>query len=145
MSSRSTPSGSVGAVSGADIHAVTANSLAVGVWSVFARLTGLVRVVTIAAVLGPTYFGNLFQATNSVPNLIYEFLAGNLNESLLVPRLVPHIDRSDDAGAARIAGQFLAVLLSLFIAVACVTMNEWPPSATAAPRMKSACPPVEDT
>ena len=113
-------------VSGADIHAVTANSLAVGVWTVFARLTGLGRVVAIAAVLGPTFFGNLFQATNTVPNLIYEFLAGNLIVSLLVPRLVPHVDRDRHGHAEKTAGQFLAVLLSIFGIVAAVTLAVGP-------------------
>ena len=75
------------------------DSLVVGGCTAVSRATGVVRVVVVGAVLGPTYFGNTFQLTNSLPNLIYYgFLAGSLFSSLLVPALVHHIDRADRAG-----------------------------------------------
>lgn len=109
-----------------DMRVVTANSLAVGTWTVLGRATGLCRAVAIAAVLGPTYFGNLFQATNTIPNLLYEFLAGNLIVSLLVPPLVRRADASDREGAARLACQFLAVLLTVFAVIAVITIAAGP-------------------
>jgi len=89
----------------------------VAVWTLVSRLVGLLRVVVIAAVLGPTYFGNVFQATNLIPNLTYEFLTGALFTSLLVPSLVRHLDDGDPAAAARTAGGFLGVVLLGFSAV----------------------------
>ena len=47
------------------------DSLVVGGCTAVSRATGVVRVVVVGAVLGPTYFGNTFQLTNSLPNLIY--------------------------------------------------------------------------
>ncbi len=64
-----------------------------GAWTAVSRATGVIRVIVIGAVLGPTFFANTYQLTNSLPNLIYYgFLAGSLFSSLLVPALVAHID-----------------------------------------------------
>jgi putative peptidoglycan lipid II flippase len=83
------------------------DSISVAGWTLVSRVTGVVRVVSIAAVLGPTYFGNLFQSTNQLPNLAYELLAGSLFASMLVPAIVRHLDVRDHAGAARVVGGFL--------------------------------------
>jgi putative peptidoglycan lipid II flippase len=94
---------------------VAGHSAAVAGWTTVSRLTGFLRVVTIAAVLGPTFFGNLFQATNLLPNVTYELLAGPLIASLLVPALVRHIDGADRRATERVAGGFLGVLLTVFV------------------------------
>src|ERR1700733_4571430 len=95
-----TPEGAVG------------DSLSVAVWTVISRFTGVLRGVTIAAVLGVTYFANTYQFTNSLPNLIfYGLLAGSLFSSLLIPALVQHIDAGDRRAAARTAGGLLGVAL----------------------------------
>jgi putative peptidoglycan lipid II flippase len=91
--------------------AVARNSLSVAGWTIVSRLTGLARVVAIAVVLGPTYLGNTYVATNLVPNLVFELLAGSLLASLLVPPLVRHLARGDLAGAERVAGGFLGLWL----------------------------------
>ncbi|NYJ05843.1 murein biosynthesis integral membrane protein MurJ [Petropleomorpha daqingensis] len=76
------------------------------------RLTGVLRIAAIGAVLGPTLLGNAFQFTNSLPNLVYYgFLAGSLFSSLLVPTLVRTLDAGDRLGSERIAGGFLGVAL----------------------------------
>jgi putative peptidoglycan lipid II flippase len=93
---------------------VAANSASVALWTAVSRVTGFARVVTIAAVLGPTYFGNLFQSVNLLPNAAFELLAGSLLASLLVPAIVHAIDARDPETAGRIAGGFLGVLCVLF-------------------------------
>jgi len=75
-------------------------------------------VAVVAAVLGATYFGNTYQATNLLPNLTYEFLTGSLFASLLVPSLVRHVDGRDREAIERIAGGFLGVALLAFAAAA---------------------------
>lgn len=102
------------------------DSASVAVWTLVSRVVGLLRVVTIAAVLGPTYFGNVFQATNLLPNLTYEFLTGALFTSLLVPSLVRHDDEGDTDGVARTAGGFLGVVLLGFSAVTIALMLAGP-------------------
>ncbi|MGZ4534994.1 MAG: hypothetical protein ACXVXE_05575, partial [Nocardioidaceae bacterium] len=72
------------------------DTLTLGGWTAVSRATGVLRIVVVGAVLGPTFFGNTYQLTNSLPNLIYYgFLAGSLFSSLLVPALVRHIDNGE--------------------------------------------------
>jgi putative peptidoglycan lipid II flippase len=87
------------------------DSMSVAMWTMLSRITGFVRVATVAAVLGPTFFGNSYQFTNSLPNLVYYgFLAGSLFSSLLVPALVRHIDRGDRGSAERVASGLFGVV-----------------------------------
>ena len=46
------------------------DSATVAGWTLVSRATGLLRVVVIGAVLGPTYFANAFQAGYVVPTLV---------------------------------------------------------------------------
>jgi len=87
------------------------DSMTVAMWTTLSRVSGFVRVATVAAVLGPTFFGNTYQFTNSLPNLVYYgFLAGSLFSSLLVPALVRHIDRDDRVSAERVASGLFGVV-----------------------------------
>jgi len=68
-------------------------------------------------VLGPTFFGNAYQFTNSLPNLIYfGLLAGSLFSSLLVPALVEHVDAGNREASERVAGGFLGMTLVALLA-----------------------------
>lgn len=109
-----------------DTGNVAGSSLSAATWTTFSRLMGFARLATAGAVLGPTYFGNTYQATNLVPNLAYEFLTGSLFISLLVPPLVRHVDRRDTKEAERFAGGFLGVALAGFACVVVVTVAAGP-------------------
>ncbi len=99
------------------------DSLTVAVWTMLSRVTGLARVAVAAAVLGPTYAGNTYQFTNSLPNLLYYgFLAGGFFSSLLAPTLVRHIDAGDRRASERVAGGLLGVTMAAMIAVAPVAI-----------------------
>ena len=81
------------------------DSLVVATWTSISRMTGFGRVAVTAAVLGPTYFGNTYQAANALPNIVYYgLLAGSLMSSLLVPALVVHIDGGRREACERVAG-----------------------------------------
>jgi putative peptidoglycan lipid II flippase len=99
------------------------DTMTVAVWTMVSRVTGVARVIVIGAVLGPTYFGNSYQLTNVLPNLVfYGFLAGSLMSSLLVPALVRHIDAGDGAETARVAGGFLGIEWSILLVLAPVAV-----------------------
>lgn len=102
-----------------DATAAVGDSLTVAVWTVISRVTGVLRGITVAAVLGATFFANTYQFTNSLPNLVYYgFLGGVLFTSLLVPALVHHIDAKDSRSAARVAGGFFGLVVgALAVAV----------------------------
>jgi putative peptidoglycan lipid II flippase len=95
-------------------------------WTVVSRITGFLRIAAIGAVLGPTYLGNTFVATNSLPNLLVEMLTGSLLGTVLVPALVraldapesgTHADGAPAGGldrARRLAGGYVGVVLTAF-------------------------------
>src|ERR1700760_925977 len=82
----------VGLESGATLNDDTAKSFGVAGWTFFSRATGLLRVVVAGAILGPTFFANIFQATNTIPNLTYNLMAGSLLTELIIPILVAELD-----------------------------------------------------
>jgi putative peptidoglycan lipid II flippase len=94
------------------------NSTAVAAWTMVSRVTGFVRIAVVAAVLGPTYLGSVFIAVNLLPNLALQFLAGSLIGSMLIPALMPSIDRRDREGTAQLAGGVLGAALVGFTLVA---------------------------
>ena len=66
------------------------------------RLTGLVRVVVVAAVIGDTFLGNTYQSTNTVPNILFELMAAGTLQAVLIPTLVRLRDRGDEAEGERV-------------------------------------------
>ena len=97
---------------------VAGNSVTVAAWTVISRISGLGRVAAIAVVLGPTYLGNTYQATNLVPNLVFELLTGSLIAGLIVPPILRHLARRDPERAERVAREFLGVAVVVFAAAA---------------------------
>jgi len=55
---------------GAALRELAGHSRTVFVWTVASRLTGFARVALIAAVLGPTFFGNLYQTLIYLPYVV---------------------------------------------------------------------------
>jgi peptidoglycan biosynthesis protein MviN/MurJ (putative lipid II flippase) len=90
------------------------------------RLSGLARVGVSAAVLGPTFFGNIFQSVNTLPNLVVSSLGWSVVSPLLVPVLVRVSDRFTGrearSNAERLAGGFLTAQLFLLAAAAAVLL-----------------------
>ena len=95
---------------------VAEKSLTVAAWTIISRISGLGRVAAIAAVLGPTYLGNTYQATNLVPNLVFELLTGSLLAGLIVPPILRHLAGGEVERARRVAGGFLGVTACVFAA-----------------------------
>src|SRR5262249_24204892 len=80
-----------------------------GAVTAVSRTLGFVRVLVIAAVLGTTYLGNTFQASNSVSNVLFELVAGGALSAVLVPTFVAHLARNDRAEIERLAGGLLGL------------------------------------
>jgi putative peptidoglycan lipid II flippase len=93
------------------LAALAADSRTAAIWTLVSRISGVGRVVAIGAVLGPTYFGNLFQTLNILPNIVHVMLVGQLITALLVPALVRHLDLRDQGGADRLANGFLGTIV----------------------------------
>lgn len=116
------PSGLTANMPSAEITALATDSRTAAIWTLASRITGLGRVVAVAAVLGPTYFGNLFQTLNILPNLVHDLFAGSLVTAMLVPPLARCFDQKDLPAARRLATGFLNFVLLAFLALICLIL-----------------------
>ncbi|MGH3515336.1 MAG: lipid II flippase MurJ, partial [Pseudonocardiaceae bacterium] len=93
------------------------NSATVACWTLISRATGLLRVVVIGAVLGPTYFANCFQAGYVVPSIVFTLIAGPVLAMVLVPGVVRAIGVGGLPRAREMLGRVAGWLLAVSSAV----------------------------
>ncbi|MDT7648493.1 MAG: putative peptidoglycan lipid flippase, partial [Pseudonocardiales bacterium] len=61
------------------------NSVTVAAWTLLSRVAGLLRVLVIGALLGSTYFSNVFQAGYVLPSNVFTVMAGPVLGMVVVP------------------------------------------------------------
>jgi peptidoglycan biosynthesis protein MviN/MurJ (putative lipid II flippase) len=98
------------------------NSAIVAGWTLVSRATGLLRVVVIGAVLGPTYFANSFQASYVLPSTVFMMIAGPVLAMVLVPGVVRAIGAGGLPRARELLGRVTGWLLAVSIAVLALLM-----------------------
>ena len=107
------------ALDGGNRTTTARNSATVAIWTLLSRVTGLLRVVVIGAVLGPTYFANSFQSTNVVPNIVFSLLAGPVLTMVVVPGVIGAIEKQGlDRGRevfSRVMGWLLAIACGVVV------------------------------
>ena len=86
-----------------------ASNLGVASGTLSSRLTGLVRVVVFAAVIGQTALADAFDIGNNAPNIVYELLLGGTLTAGLVPLFVAYRERGDRAATSAVFGAGLLV------------------------------------
>lgn len=86
------------------------------------RLTGFVRVLVVAAVLGTTFLGNTYQTANTVPNIVFELVAAGVLTAVLLPSLVRLFDGPDPAEGGHVARSVLGLLGATLAVLALVGM-----------------------
>jgi putative peptidoglycan lipid II flippase len=90
-------------------NSVARSAAGMGAAAAVSRAFGGVRMIVIAAVLGTTYLGNAFQASNGVSNVLFELLAAGALSAVLVPTFVDHLHRGEPRRAEEIAGRLLSL------------------------------------
>lgn len=68
---------------------------AITVATAVSRITGFIRVLVVAAVMGTTFLANTYQTANTAPNVIFELLAAGVLTSVFVPTFVEYIARGE--------------------------------------------------
>lgn len=91
---------------------LTRSAAGMGAAAAVSRAFGALRMIVIAAVLGTTYLGNTFQASNSVSNVLFELLAAGALSAVLVPTFVDLLGRGADRRAEEVAGGVLSIALA---------------------------------
>ena len=92
------------------------SNLAVATGTAVSRITGLVRVAVLGAVLGtPSAVADAYDLANGTPNMIYELLIGGVLSSSLVPLFTRLRDEQDEEGQH-------AVVTVAMLAISAVTV-----------------------
>ncbi len=104
------------------VNTTARKSVTVAGWTLVSRATGLLRVVVIGAVLGPTYFANAFQAGYVVPNLVFTMVAGPVLALVLVPGVVRAIGAGGVERGREVLGGAAGWLLGVSGAVVALLM-----------------------
>jgi putative peptidoglycan lipid II flippase len=90
--------------------------------TVISRLVGFARIFVFSKAVGATELGDVYQAANTVPNIIFEIVAGGALAALVVPLLarpIAHADRERVGGtASALLTWVLLVLVPLAAALA---------------------------
>lgn len=83
--------------------------------TVLSRLIGFIRILVFAHTVGPSCLGDAYYTANTVPNILFDLVAGGALTSIVVPVLAGPVDAGDDDTADRTASALLtwSVLLLL--------------------------------
>ncbi len=90
--------------------------------TVVARLVGFGRIFVFTWAVGYNAVGDIYQAVNTIPNIVFEIVAGGALASVVVPLLAAAVDRGDrttvDRSASALLTWTLAILTPLAVLVA---------------------------
>jgi len=101
---------------------LAADSRTVAIGILASRITGFGRVAVMAAVLGPTYFGNLFQFSSILFSTLYSLVMGALMSALLVPPLVRRITDRNPRALRRFANAALGAMMVVLFGAGALTV-----------------------
>jgi putative peptidoglycan lipid II flippase len=94
------------------------SSAAVATGTLLSRVTGLLRVIVLAAALGKATLADTYNLANTTPNIVYELLVGGVLAATLVPVFVEQIEKR----AERSIGAVFTVVLTALVAFSAITM-----------------------
>lgn len=98
------------------------SNLVVATGTLLSRLTGLVRVAVLSAVIGKTALTDAYNIGNETPNIVYELLLGGVLSATLVPLFTSFLgsgrDGSDDDESASVIISVTLVVLGVLTALA---------------------------
>ena len=86
--------------------------------TVAARVVGFGRTAVLSRTLGTSCVGDVYQAANAVPNVVFEVVAGGALAALVVPVLAGAVAAGDRVTASRTASALLTWTVLLLVPVA---------------------------
>ncbi|MFI5044101.1 MAG: murein biosynthesis integral membrane protein MurJ [Acidimicrobiales bacterium] len=111
--------------SGATRSVLRASALpAIG--TTLSRVTGLIRVGALTAALGLTTVSDIYNLSNTTPNILYELVLGGVLSSTLVPLFIRTLDDPDDDTASVVTTvSFVAISVLTMLAVLLAPLINW--------------------
>ena len=98
------------------------SNLTVAAGTTLSRVTGLLRLTALLAVIGTNPLSDAYLLANETPNIVYELLVGGV----LSATLVPLFTRFDEEGDDEARDVVVTVAVALFVAVAAVAVAAAP-------------------
>src|SRR3954471_20293533 len=92
--------------------------LSTSVATALSRITGYVRTMVQAAVLGTGVVANAYGVSNGISNMLYELFLGGVLWAIFVPLLVERMTNHGEEDAQRLTNALLTLFLPLLAAVA---------------------------
>jgi putative peptidoglycan lipid II flippase len=92
----------------------------IAVLTMASRLVGFARIFVFSRSVGATELGDVYQAANTVPNIIFEIVAGGALAALVVPLLAGAIARADREATSTMASALLTWVLAVLVPLAAV-------------------------
>ena len=89
----------------------------VAIVTVVARAVGFGRILVFAHTVGPTCLGDTYYTANTVPNILFDVVAGGALTSIVVPVMAGRVASGDSEGADRTASALLTWSLLLLLPV----------------------------
>ena len=81
--------------------------------TIASRVTGLIRNLMLAALLGTAILGDTYNVANTMPNILYNLLIGGALTAVFIPQIVRSL-RDSDQGSAFISRLFSVTVTFLF-------------------------------
>lgn len=86
--------------------------------TVAARVVGFGRTAVLSRTLGTSCVGDVYQAANAIPNVVFEVVAGGALAALVVPVLAASVREGDRVTASRTASALLTWTVALLVPAA---------------------------
>ena len=99
------------------------SSSIVGAGTLLSRLTGMLRYVAIAVVLGGRTLADGYNLANTTPNMIYDLLLGGVFSATLIPVFVDNRERNDSESTDAVVTVLVTALI--FVTVIGVVLAPW--------------------
>jgi putative peptidoglycan lipid II flippase len=109
-----TPPGTGGpGTGGIGVARIAGAATLIAVLTVVARIAGVGRTYVFSQTVGATDLGGIYLGANTLPNIIFELVAGGAMASLVVPLLAGAVQAGDTRTVARTASALLTWVLAL--------------------------------
>lgn len=89
----------------------------IAILTVLARIVGFARNIVFSNTVGQTCLGQTYQSANTLPNIIFEIVAGGALASVVVPLISSYVARKDAAGASQTASALMTWTIAVLVPV----------------------------
>src|SRR5436305_1197433 len=103
-------------------HSLARAAIAVAGVTVLARVVGFGRVIVFAHTGGPSCLGDAYYTANTIPNILFDVVAGGALSTVAVPLLAGRAGAADDDTADRTASALLTWTLLVLLPVLLVAV-----------------------